>query len=51
MSDHKPHERHADDARADDAAPTPVVSDEVSEAAATAQSGSDAETEEETGEP
>lgn len=41
MSDEKPHERHADDARADDAAPTPVVSDEVSEAAADAQSATD----------
>ncbi|WP_261166713.1 hypothetical protein [Microbacterium sp. Marseille-Q6965] len=36
MSDPTPHSRHADDARADDAPPTPVVSDEVSEAAADA---------------
>lgn len=48
MSDEKPHERHADDARADDAAPTPVVSDEVSEAAAEAQS--DAHTDDESSE-
>ncbi|MER7795991.1 hypothetical protein [Microbacterium sp. NPDC096154] len=43
MSDEKPHERHADDARPDDAAPTPVVSDEVSEAAASAQSTAEKE--------
>lgn len=37
----KPHERDADDAHADDAAPTPAVSDEVSEDAARAEEEAD----------
>lgn len=37
------HDRHDDDARADDAPPTDVVSDEVREAAASAENHADAD--------
>lgn len=39
MSDPTPHERHADDARADEAPPTDAVTDEVREDAADAEAG------------
>ncbi len=46
MSDPTPHSRHADDARADDAPPTDVVSDEVKEDAAASQDFDQAASEE-----
>ena len=42
MSDNTPHQRHDEDAKPDDAAPTPAASDEVEAAAASAQSLDDA---------
>jgi hypothetical protein len=45
MSDTTPHSHHSDDARADDAPPTDAVSDEVKEAAATAEDSGEAATE------
>jgi hypothetical protein len=39
MADSTPHDRHADDAHADDGAPTDAFTDEVREDAATAGDG------------